>query len=178
MQGNSIRWSDTRMINGPFSAHAETGMSCVGRSSDFRVRSSRPSRRDSSDIRNHSCDNGLKNGGPSFTFGKALGYSGGGRPGITPGSLYVGPPTGAADHQRPIQASRMLLNAKGSVKWAKIKKCAGVLQSPWLTSASPRSKMAGMKIEFDCPPSNCMPGRFCAKPLTTRRNDHGNDCHA
>ena len=31
---------------------------------------------------------------------QALGYSGGGRPGIAPGSLYIGPPTGAADHQR------------------------------------------------------------------------------
>ena len=31
---------------------------------------------------------------------KTLGYSGGGRPGIAPGSLYVGPPTGVADHQR------------------------------------------------------------------------------
>ena len=31
---------------------------------------------------------------------QALGYSGGGRPGIAPGSLYVGPPTGVADHQR------------------------------------------------------------------------------
>ena len=39
------RWRSTRRINGPFSAHAEAGMSCVGRSSDFRVRSSRPSRR-------------------------------------------------------------------------------------------------------------------------------------
>lgn len=31
---------------------------------------------------------------------QALGYSGGGRPGIAPGSLYIGPPTGGTDHQR------------------------------------------------------------------------------
>ncbi len=45
-----------------------------------------------------------------------LGYSGGGRPGIAPGSLYVGPPTGAADHQRPIQASRIIPETDGTVK--------------------------------------------------------------
>ena len=34
---------------------------------------------------------------------QALGYSGGGRPGFTPDSLYVGPSTGVADHQRNVK---------------------------------------------------------------------------
>ena len=39
---------------------------------------------------------------------KTLGYSGGGRPGLAPGSLYVGPPTGAADYQRTTQKCELI----------------------------------------------------------------------
>ena len=45
-----------------------------------------------------------------------------GRPGITPGSLYVGPPTGGADHQRPIQTYGIVFWADGSVKGLRRKK--------------------------------------------------------
>ncbi len=64
-----------------------------------------------------------------LTFYKRLGYSSGGRPGIAPGSLYVDPPTGAADHQRPIQTFRILSQAAEAVKRPqKIKR--DVLPSP------------------------------------------------
>ena len=102
------RWRSTRKTDGPFPALAEAGMLCAGRSSDFRVRFLRPSRRDAGSYTGIRGDNGQEIGGPLFTL-KNTRLQRRGRPGITPGSLYVGPLTRATDHQRPIQSSWILL---------------------------------------------------------------------
>ena len=147
-RGNSIAGAITRRINGPFSAHAEAGMLCAGRSSDFRVRSSRPSRRSFRRLnRNDSCDNGQKNGGPSFTFDKTLGYSGG----AVPESHRV-PCTSALPQERPTTNAQFkhpvcYLNAKGKCqvgpKSKKMRRASVPLG--WTSALPPKIKWLAMK---------------------------------
>ena len=97
------RWRTTGRTNGPFPALAEAGMLCAGRSSDFRVRSVRPSRLRAGDEADTDCDNGQETGW-TFFADKTLGYSGG----AVPESHRV-PCTSTVPQERPTTSAQFKL---------------------------------------------------------------------
>jgi hypothetical protein len=97
-------------------SRAENRKFCVGRSSDSRVRTPAFSPNASQKKRSAMA---IQNGHPI-----ALGYSGGDRPGIAPGSLYVGRSIKTADHQRHNTPNIQTRNALSTIKIVKISKFA------------------------------------------------------
>jgi hypothetical protein len=116
-----------------------------------------PSRRCTSRkcVGKYACDNGLIDWRTFYAWLQRRG-----RPGIAPGSLYVGPPTGAADHQRPIANAVILATDAMPVK--RLAKKNRVVKSPFSHLLICRRKRT-IPSKFRCLPGTS-PKTCASKP--------------